>query len=90
MHSIIPIQYRFTRLVLKLTQSTFALDVTVQHHLQNYVNILEELVKHKMEDLHVDYLITGGDKITDVKVLKDTAIQIFKEAGFVLYKRHLN
>ena len=49
--------------------------------------MLEELVKHKME---VDYLITGGDRITDVKVRKDTAIQIFKEAGFVLHKRHLN
>ena len=49
--------------------------------------MLEELVKHKME---VDYLITGGDRITDVKVLKDTAIQIFKEARFVLHKRHLN
>ena len=73
--------------MFKLTQSTFALDVTVQHHLQNYVNMLEELVKHKME---VDYLITGGDRITDVKVLKDTAIKIFKEAGFVLHKRHLN
>ena len=37
-----------------------------------------------MENLYVDDLITGGDKITDVQTLKDTAIQIFKEAGFVL------
>ena len=57
-----------------LTQSPFVLDATVQHHLQNYINTLEELVKQIMEDLYADYLITGGDKITDVQTLKDTAI----------------
>ena len=75
--------YRFTRLVFGLTQSWFVLDATVQHHLQNYIKKFEELVKQIMEDLYVDNLITGGDKITDVQTLKDTAIQIFKEAGFV-------
>ena len=66
-----------------LTQSPFALDAIVQHHLQNYINTLEELVKQKMRDIYVDDLITGGDKITDVKILQDTAIQILKETGFV-------
>ena len=37
--------YRFTRLVFGFTQSPFVLDATVQHHLQNYNNKLEELVK---------------------------------------------
>ena len=41
-----------------------------------------------MEDLCVDNLITEGDKITDIQTLKDTAIQIFKEPGFVLHKWH--
>ena len=80
--------YRFTRLVFGLTQSPLVLDATVQHHLQNYINKFEELVKQIMQDLYVDDLITGGDKITDVQTLKDTAIQIFKEAGFVLHKWH--
>ena len=31
-------------------------------------------------------MITRGDEITDVQVLKDTAIQVFKKAGFVLHK----
>ena len=66
--------YRFTRLVFGLTQSPFVLDATVQHHLQNYINKFEELVKQIMEDLYVDDLITGGDKITDVQTLKGTAI----------------
>ena len=35
-------------------------------------------------------MITGGDKVTDVQFLKDTAIQVFKEAGFVLHKWHSN
>ena len=73
-----------------LTQSPFVLDATVQHHLQNYINKFEELVKQIMEDLYVDDLITGGEKITNVQTLKDTAIQIFKEAGFVLHKWHSN
>ena len=37
-------------------------------------------MKQIIEDLYVDYLITGGDKITDVQTLKDIAIQIFTEA----------
>ena len=82
--------YRFTRLVFGLTQSPLVLDATVQHHLQNYINKFEELVKQIMEDLYVDDLITGGEKITNVQTLKDTAIQIFKEAGFVLHKWHSN
>ena len=73
-----------------LTQSPFVLEATVQHHLQNYINKFEELVKQIMEDLYVDDLITGGEKITNVQTLKDTAIQIFKEAGFVLHKWHSN
>ena len=56
--------YRFTRLVFGLTQSPFVLDATVQHHLENYIDKFEELVKQTMEDLYVDDLITGGDKIT--------------------------
>ena len=43
-----------------------------------------------MEDLYVDDLIAGGDKITDAQTLKDTATQIFKKAGFVLHKWHSN
>ena len=61
---------RFTRLVFRLTQSPLVLDTTVQHHLQNYINKLEELVKQIMEGLYVDDLITGGDKIIDVQTLK--------------------
>ena len=47
-------------------------------------------MKQIIEDLYVDDIITGGDKITDVQILKDTTTKIFKEAGFVLYKWHLN
>ena len=62
----------------------------VQHHLQNYINTLKELVKQIIENLYVDDLITGRDKITDVQILKDTLIKIFKGAGFVLHKWHSN
>ena len=55
--------YRFTRLVFGLTQSPFVLDATVEHHLQNYINTLEELVKQAMEDLYVHDLIAGWDKM---------------------------
>ena len=43
-----------------------------------------------MEDLYLNDLITGGDKIIAVQTLSDTAIQIFKEAGFALHKWHSN
>ena len=78
--------YRYTRLVFGLTRSPFVVDATAQHHLQNCITKLEELVKQITEDLHVDDLIAGEDKIIDVQILIDTTIQIFKEAGFVLLK----
>ena len=68
----------------------FVLNTTAQHHLQNYTNTLEELVKQIMEDLYVDDLITGGDKVADEQILKDTAIQNFKVTYFSLHKRYLN
>ena len=54
--------YRFTRLVFGLTQSLFVLEATVQHHLQNYINKFEELVKQIMEDLYVDDLLLEETK----------------------------
>ena len=78
--------YRYTRLVFGLTRSPFVVDATAQHHLQNCITKLEELVKQITEDLHVDDLIAGEDKIIDVQILIDITIQIFKEAGFVLLK----
>ena len=62
-----------------LTQSLFVIDATVQHHLQDYINTLEDLAKQIMEDIYANNLITGGENITDVQILKDTAIQIFKQ-----------
>lgn len=66
------------------------LDATVQRDLQNYINKLEDLLKQIMEDLFVDDLITGCDKLTDVQTLKNTAIQIFRKSGFFLHKWHSN
>ena len=81
---------RFTRLVFGLTQSPFILDATLQHHLQKYIDTLKELIKKVMNDFYVDVLISGGDNVTEVKSLKDTPTQIFREAGFVLHKWHSN
>ena len=77
---------RFTRLVFGLTQSPFTLDASVQHHLKKYINEFKELIKQLMEDMYVNDLISGGNSVTDVKFLRDTAIQIFREAGFVLHE----
>ena len=81
---------RFTRLVFGLTQSPFTLDATVQHHLKKYINEFKELIQQLMEDMYVDDLISVGNNVTDVKFLRDTAVQIFREAGFVLHKWHSN
>ena len=43
-----------------------------------------------MDDFYVDDLISGRDNVTEVKSLKDTTTQIFREAGFVLHKWHSN
>ena len=73
-----------------LTQSPFILDATLQHHLQKYIDTLKELIKKVMDDFYVDDLISGGDDVTEVKSLKDTTTQIFREAGYVLHKWQSN
>ena len=42
-------------------------------------------MKQIIDDLYVDNLVTGGDNIHNMKSLKETAIQIFKEPGFFLH-----
>ena len=81
--------YIFTRLAFGLT--LFALAATCQHHFEKYINTCAEVVKQIIDDLYVDDLNTGGnDNISNIKSLKETAIQIFKGARFVLHKRYPN
>ena len=43
-------------------------------------------MKQTIDGLYLGDLITEGDNISNVKLLKETATQVFKEAGFVLHK----
>ena len=47
-------------------------------------------MKQTIDGLYLGDLITEGDNISNVKLLKETATQVFKEAGFVLHKWHCN
>ena len=47
-------------------------------------------MKQTIDGLYLGDLITEGDNISNVKLLKETETQVFKEAGFVLHKWHCN
>ena len=62
--------YRFTRLVFGLTQSPFILEETLDDHFDNCGQEFREVVEKVRDDMYVDDLVTGGERINEVKKLK--------------------
>ena len=74
--------YRFTRALFGLAQSLFILEGT----LTVYLDPTE--VDEILRSLHVDDVISGGNNISEVKLLKTTMIRIFGEPNFKRHKWH--
>ena len=58
----------------------------MRHHLTYYLEKEREIVKRIMDDLYVDYLVSGCNKLEEGKALYDRSKAILSEAGFDLCK----
>ena len=78
--------FRLLRVVFGITSSPFLLNETVRHPLTYYLGKEQEIVKRIMDDLYVDDLVSGCNKLEEGKALYDRSKTILCEAGFDLRK----
>ena len=82
---------RFTRALFGLNQSPFILAAVLLIHLERCKQRYpEEIILEIIRSLYVDDLIKGLITKEDGEQFKETAKEIFKEAGFTLHKWHSN
>ena len=77
-----------TRALFGLVQSLFILGGTLMVHLGGCKKRYPTEVDEILRSLYVDYVISGGNNISEVKLLKTTMITIFGEANFKRHKWH--
>ena len=91
LHSKRIMTLRFTRAMFGLVQSPFLLGGTVEQHLARYKDGPHSEVAAEIgKCVYVDDIIGGGDTAQDCLHFQNSAIAIFKEAGFLLHKWHSN
>ena len=61
---------RFSRLVFGLTQSPFILESTLKEHFNNKKIVYPELIENIRNHMYVDDLVSGGNILSKVKVVK--------------------
>ena len=61
---------RFSRLVFGLTQSPFILESTLKEHFNNKKIVYPELIENIRNHMYVDDLVSGGNILSKVEVVK--------------------
>ena len=73
-----------------MNQSPFLLGGTLDQHLTSVAEeFLDEVVEIK-DSLYVDDILGGSSTVTEVESLKESAMEIFDRAHFLLHKWHSN
>jgi hypothetical protein len=83
---------RFTCLPFGCAPSPFVLNATLAEHLESYMgeNDRTKVIEEIKENLFVDDLTSGGDNVEEAMLIKETAIKVFSDGGFILHKWHSN
>ena len=77
-------------MVFGLTQSPFILEGTLKNHFENYQQVYAKIIEVIENDMYVDDLVTGGESLDEVKIIKEKSIELFKKGGFNLHKWNSN
>ena len=80
---------RFTRVVLGVCSSSFLLNATIKHHLEQYKETHPDLIQLLIDSFYV-HVLTAGAKSEEAHSVFVDAKQILKEGGFNLHKFHSN
>ena len=71
-------------------QSSFILEVTLKEHFDNYKSVYPELIENMRNDISVDALVSWGNTLSEVEVIKQKLIELFAKDRFNLHKWHSN
>ena len=77
-------------MVFGLTQSPFILKGTLKKHFENYNPAYAKIVEVTENDMYADDLVTGGESLDEVKIIKEKSTELFKKGGFNLHKWNSN
>ena len=66
-------------MVFGLTQSPFILEGTLKKHFENYNQAYAKIVEVTENDMYADDLVTGGESLDQVKIIKEKSIELFKK-----------
>ena len=69
-------------MVFGLTQSPFILEGTLKKHFENYKPACSKVIEVIENDMYLDDLVTGGESLDEVKIIKEKSIELFKKGGF--------
>ena len=71
-------------------QSPFILERTLKEHFNNYKSVYPELIENIRNDMYVDDLVSGGDILREIEVMKQKSIELLTKGGVNLRKWHSN
>ena len=77
-------------MVFGLTQSPFILEGTLKKHFENCKPACSKVIEVIENDMYLDDLVTGGESLDEVKIIKEKSIELFKKGGFNLHKWNSN
>ena len=67
-------------------QSPFILEGTLKEHFNNYKSVYPELIENIRNDMYVDDLVSGGDILREIEVMKQKSIELLTNGGVNLRK----
>ena len=65
-----------------LTQSPFIIEATFKVHFLNYLSNYPEVFENILNDMYVDYLISGGNTVGKVEFLKQKCEELIEKRWF--------
>ena len=81
---------RFACLGFGLMQSPFILEGMLKEQFNNYKSVYPELIENTRNDMYVNDLVSGGNILREIEVMKQKSIELLTEGGFNLRKWHSN
>ena len=62
----------------------------LKEHFNNYKSVHPEVTENIRNDIYVDDLVSGGNILSEVEVIKQKSIELFAKGGFNLHKWYSN
>lgn len=76
--------YRFSRVVISVSSRPFLLNATVKYHLERFLDSNGDTVKHLLQSMYVDSIISGADSSCTLKPRRSSVKEVSTSESFCL------